>query len=340
MTVPDRTVGALASLAACLGGPIDSVEPVAGGRNSRIFRVRAARRTFALKQYPIAGSDGQDRLGTEVGALRLMAEHGIVSVPRVIAVAADRSCVLLSWIDGDPVVDVSDADIDAATHFLARIHALRHVPGAAGQPAAAEACLSGAEILRQIDARFVALHDVAADDRNLSEFLDLSFTPARDRLEDRSRARLGRARLDFDTDLAPQCRTLVPADFGFHNSMRQRDGSLAFVDFEYFGWDDPVKLTSDILLHPGFALAPEQARRFRVAAEKIYGADATFVDRLTAFLPLFGLRWVLILLNEYIPRRWAQRLRTGVSQDWEAVKAIQLSRAREALRAIAAEVQP
>ena len=67
-------------------------------------------------------------------------------------------------------------------------------------------------------------------------------------------------------------RSLVPSDFGFHNSLRRPDGSLAFVDFEYFGWDDPVKLTADILLHPGRPLAAPQRRRFRAAAARLYGA--------------------------------------------------------------------
>ena len=74
------------------------------------------------------------------------------------------------------------------------------------------------------------------------------------------------AGLDFAAELPQEWRSLVPSDFGFHNSLRRADGTLAFVDFEYFGWDDPVKLTADILLHPGQAARPPQRRRFRAAA--------------------------------------------------------------------------
>ena len=76
---------------------------------------------------------------------------------------------------------------------------------------------------------------------------------------------MGANGLDFITELAQEKRSLVPADFGFHNSLRQGDGSLAYVDFEYFGWDDPVKLTADILLHPGVPLGAAQRERFRSA---------------------------------------------------------------------------
>ena len=81
---------------------------------------------------------------------------------------------------------------------------------------------------------------------------------------------------------------------------------MAFLDFEYFGWDDPVKLTADILLHPGQKLGLPLWRRFRDAAVGVYGDDRSFATRLAAFYPLFGLRWVLILLNEFIPERWHQ----------------------------------
>src|SRR5258707_15893745 len=91
------------------------------------------------------------------------------------------------------------------------------------------------------------------------------------------------AGLAFDAELPQEWRSLVPSDFGFHNSLRRPDGSLAFLDFEYFGWDDPVKLTADILLHPGKPLKPSQRTRFRQAAARLYGGDPAFSSRLTAY---------------------------------------------------------
>ena len=105
---------------------------------------------FALKQYPPRRDDPRDRLATEVGALRLMESRDIDVVPRVVALDRERGFVLLSWIEGSPVGEIGEADIDAAAAFLSSIHALRLVSGAAGQPLAAEACLSGAEIERQV----------------------------------------------------------------------------------------------------------------------------------------------------------------------------------------------
>jgi hypothetical protein len=114
---------------------------------------------------------------------------------------------------------------------------------------------------------------------------------------------------------------------------------LAFLDFEYFGWDDPVKLTADILLHPGRPLEPTQRRRFRRAATQLYGDDPAFASRLSAYLPLFGLRWVFILLNEFIPERWQRRVLAGETGNWSDVRARQLAHARNFLATLAAKVE-
>ena len=59
-----------------------------------------------------------------------------------------------------------------------------------------------------------------------------------------------------------------------------------------------------------------------------------FAHRLSAFLPLFGLRWVLILLNEFIPERWQRRVLAGETGSWSGVKARQLASAREFLASL------
>jgi hypothetical protein len=139
------------------------------------------------------------------------------------------------------------------------------------------------------------------------------------------------AGLDFRATLPQEKRSLVPSDFGFHNALRRADGTLGFVDFEYFGWDDPVKLTADVLHHPGTPLGSLQRDRFRSASLAIYGADASFGARLAALYPLFGLRWALIVLNEFLPDRWRLRVAAGETESWAQAKTRQLARARDLL---------
>lgn len=316
-----------------LGMPAQVELAPAAGRNSRIYRVRSRAGDFALKQYPAMIDDPRDRLATEIGALRLMARHGIEAVPRVAGVDRERGYALLTWIEGAPVDDVMDADVDAGVAFLSAVHAMRKMDAAAEQPPASEACLCGREIERQINARLARLRE-SAREPELLEFIETSFAPVLARSLAEARRTLTSAHLDFTVELPHEWQSLVPSDFGYHNSLRRRDGSLAFVDFEYFGWDDPVKLTADLLLHPGVPLATPQRRRFREAAVRLYGEDRMFEARLAAYLPLFGLRWVLILLNEFVPERWQRQMLAGSSESWSGAKARQLARARRLLAAL------
>jgi hypothetical protein len=97
---------------------------------------------------------------------------------------------------------------------------------------------------------------------------------------------------------------------------------LAFLDFEYFGWDDPVKLTADILLDPGRPLKPPQRMRFRRAATRLYGGDPAIASR-------------IILLNEFIPERCQRRVLAGETGTWRDVKPRQLGQARAFLATLA-----
>jgi hypothetical protein len=291
--------------------------------------VRSGRRVFALKRYPGQQTSGHDRLATEVDALRLLRQHGFGTVPEVLAVDYQHGFALLSWIDGSPVTEVSAADIDQAVAFLAAIHMLRQTSSFGRHRHAAEACLSGIEIQQQIGRRLKMLQTLNMEESLLQAFLEESFSPTFDRLLARARAQMPEAGLDFVAMLPEEMRTLVPSDFGFHNSLRRPDGSLAFFDFEYFGWDDPAKLTADVLLHPGTAMPFTRRQQFRCAAENLYDRDTSFRARLDALYPLFGLRWALILLNEFLPDRWRQRVTAGEAESWSVAKDRQLARARE-----------
>lgn len=74
------------------------------------------------------------------------------------------------------------------------------------------------------------------------------------------------------------------------------------MDFEYFGWDDPVHLVADTLQHPGMELQGDLAAHFLKRCSQIYGkGDPDFDARLRILYPLYGLRWCMIMLNPFLP---------------------------------------
>jgi len=324
-----------------LGSKIDGIEHVAAGGNSRIYNVRTDNQSFALKQYPTLQHDVRDRFQVELDSLRFMERYGIERVPRVVAASREEGLLLLTWINGEPLQSITREDIDAASDFLTEIHQLRQTPEAQCLPLASEACLCGAEIERQIRMRMTRLSERRSSEPDLAVFLDTAFIAAFDQMLPAAVERLSRAGIAYNRALAKHHQSLIPADFGFHNALRQRNGRLAFLDFEYFGWDDPVKLTADFLLHPGMTLDTPAREHFLGAAERRYADDQEFSRRFNALFPLFGFRWVLVLLNEFLPERWELRVRAGAGEtnDWTKAKGRQLGRAADLLERILHETQ-
>ena len=318
--------GAAARLA---GGAVAALARCGGGANNRVFRVdRHDGARFAPKTYIAPGGDGADRLDAEFAGLSFLGSYGVGTVPRALARADDEGCALYGWIDGEPVREPRRDDIDAALDFVRLLQRLAAEGRAADLAPAREACFSASAIVRQIDARRVRLTVAAAADVGLDRFLAETFAPAYAAQVRAARASFAAAGLDFTSDIEAGLRTLSPSDFGFHNALRTARGGLAFVDFEYFGWDDPVKLTADFLLHPGMALATPLKGRFAQAAVQLFGArDDTFALRLRLLYPLFGLRWSMILLNVFLAEGWGRYAFAHDSADRAAMRHDRLTKA-------------
>jgi hypothetical protein len=119
---------------------------------------------------------------------------------------------------------------------------------------------------------------------------------------------------------------LSPGDFGFHNAVRRPDGRLAFVDFEYFGWDDPAKMTADVLLHPGMRRTDAVSSRLSARLRAVFASTPGFEERLNVIFPLCTLNWALIMLNEFDPAHARRRDFAG-DADLAATRTRQLVRA-------------
>ncbi len=278
IAVPD--LGAICRRA--LGRDVASAEPIGAGGNSRVFRVEldgpdaASPRLVVVKFYRRDAGDRRDRLATEFGSLQFLWQNSVRSIPFPIAIARDRECAIYEYIDGQLAMagGLASDDIDSAVDFLHLLRQLRSAPGHEAIAAASEARFSLGEIVAGVGERVDRLRRTPAGDGDVEVmrcWIDETFAPLEAEARDWCRREAARARIEFDEPLDPEARTLSPSDFGFHNAIRRPAGTLAFVDFEYFGWDDPAKTIVDFLLHPGMAAVGEGLkRRFAVAMQTAF----------------------------------------------------------------------
>jgi len=309
-------------------------EQLKGGRNSRVFRVNCADgRVVAAKAYFRSANDRRDRMGCEFRALQLLQKEGVSNVAKPLVADAERHVAIYSFIEGAQAssTTITLADIAQVLDFLRSLKRIAATGRAADFPAASEACFSIEELFENLNGRIAALEHAAEDEPSLSQFLEEDLLPARNKVEEWSLAFCREHGVDPVLEIAPIGRTLGPSDFGFHNALRRPGGTLAFLDFEYFGWDDPAKTICDFLLHPGMDLSAVVKQSFFSGALAVFSETPKIEARVRAVYPLFGLKWTAILLNEFTLDHGARRsFAVGALGLWS--QTAQLEKARRLLR--------
>ncbi len=319
-----------------LGQSFLSLTRIGGGRNSQVYRIDLGNgHAVVLKRYFQTPRDSRDRRLTEVGALRFLHEHGVTGVPRVLGSSPDYPVLILEYLEGVTVSpsQATTGDLDCLAQFLITLQRLSREPAATALPPASEAVFTLPELLGTIALRLDRLRQVERMtplQQELARFLDEEFQPALSRVSAWAEKQL-RPAGGWTCPLPVVARTLSPSDFGFHNCLRRSDGNLVFVDFEHFGWDDPAKTISDFLLHPGMALSVEQRGWFLQGLLAGMGRDHALLERMRVTYVLYGLKWVMILLNEFVPEHLARRVFADPSLRTDDVHRAQLDKARDML---------
>jgi len=318
------------------------IEQITGGRNSQIFKVEDSKGgKFAAKIYYINAADHRDRLDTEFNALNFLWSNNIKNIPEPIVAEPTNDFAIYEYIDGcSPLLlKISLQDIDQACEFLINLNKLRTNIDSEKISSASEAVFSINSLNEDLKHRYNRLMALTEKSERLLEcqnFLSKNLYPFYKKLLIWSKDKLLAAGISIEKMLTKAERVLSPSDFGFHNAIRRPDGELIFLDFEYFGWDDPAKMISDFVLHPGMNLRPELKRRFIDKMLETFDIKGNLRVRLSALFPLFGIKWCFILLNEFIPADMARRDFSGnSSNNHEKRKIKQLNKAKKMLKEVA-----
>jgi hypothetical protein len=308
---------------------VSEVKPVFGGGNSRIYKgYTEVGNEFALKIYP--ADSAHDRLRSEYDGMKTIHSKCVPTVPKLIGVNRGLETTVSRWVDGETISKPTFEDIDQAVGFLSSLHQCRHQIDFDDFPSASAACLSGKQIEEQIDSRLEIL--LIEDNESLNLFLNKKFIDILEKMLELAKATWPNS--DYDLVINRDQQSLSPSDFGFHNALRKKDGSLVFLDFEYFGWDDPVKLICDFAFHPGMELTKEMRKYWFQATLKLYGER--ILPRLSASWALYGLCWVLILLNEFRSEIWERRCAANpaVTDSRIELQSLQLESSRQLIKFI------
>lgn len=316
------------------------VERVYGGGNSQVFCVRdSGGASWCGKVYAAAAPGRHDRMDTEWRALRFLRDNGLRRVPFPVVCDTHRKIAAYQWIEGErlPAAAVSPEMAGLAVGLIGEIDRLRDAPGARDLPPASEACFSLSDLQDNLASRARRLMEVEGDGREYSgmrDFVGRDLAAALAEFSDKAAKGYEALGMSPGDSLAACDRILSPSDFGFHNALATKSG-VVWLDFEYFGWDDPAKTMADFVLHPAMALSLESRRAFWHGMIGLLGGGRDLALRARWTYPLFGVKWCLIILNEFLREGIERRqLASGETVPAVQLRERQLDKARQLLRTL------
>lgn len=315
---------------------------LSGGANNRVVRLECADgEPLLLKEYFAHAGDTRDRFAAEHAFYRYACETaGVAAMPHPRGWAARERWGLFEFVPGQRASagQIDAAAVDAALAFFTTLNAARHHPTARALPAASDACFSVADHFAIVTHRLDRLAGIDGDsplDAEARAFVQHELQPAWAAVQSEGAEAL--RRLHAEESALPEAqRCLSPSDFGFHNALRRADGSWAFFDFEYAGWDDPAKLVCDFFTQPAVPVPAAHFDSFARGVAKALDLPsvADFVARCRALRPVHQLKWCGIMLNEFLGSQQVRRRFALGAAEAEQRKQTQLDQARTALGAL------
>lgn len=284
------------------------LQPLLGGANNRVFRLRSEAGDWVLKSYFQNPADLRNRFRAERAFYEHLWSAGVRRTPEPLGWDAGQRLGVFSHVSGrklDPD-EIGAAMVDQAADFILEIN--QTLPtDAAAMPIASEACFSMAEHLETVDRRVRRLQDLAPAtdlDRGAADFVRAELNPTWERLRAKIVAEAGACLTDT---LPLSARCLSPSDFGFHNALLAADGGLRFFDFEYAGWDDPAKLVCDFFCQPERPVSISHWEHWIGKLETKFDESPTLLARSKRLLPAYRVKWCCIILNEFLLSDRARR---------------------------------
>lgn len=258
--------------------------------NNQLYIIKTDSHKFVLKKYY---PDQNHRYDREITFLNFLSKNNIKNVPKVFFSEKSTGLTLMSWVDGNKIKDPSIKNISEAAQFIEKINSLPR-----GNNSIMNAMDSGFSYIdhyKNIVQRVNILknHLNYADKKtvNLIEHIDKNL------------------KLHSDLKSAYKVTTTIlsPSDFGFHNIL-MNDDKLFFLDFEYSGLDDPIKLACDFFLQPKIPVPIKYLDIFVTHTHLISNLSKDeYLYRFNTLFKINALKWACIALNILDPNLLEKR---------------------------------
>lgn len=311
-----------------LGTDIGSLSQLKGGINNRVFVCGSQKNRWVIKEYPARKGGERDRMNAEVDFLIYAAEVAPGFTPMLAEVDKKQRCVVMEFIEGVNYregVSPGKSDLEKAFSFFCKLNNDLEFAKSFIHMNAAESYLSLRQHMGNLLERLSVMEiehlprEYKKEAGNILCELHAKAEDAVQGIEEQIRSGMVRDAQDEES------LCVSPSDYGFHNAIRSTNG-VVFIDFEFAGWDDPVKTCIDFVLQQR---VPIPLGFMDVASRFFPGKEKNMNNRIIAMAEILRLKWLCIILGVLNPVKLTRMVGDGHGLTEELAVSIQLKRYNE-----------
>jgi len=270
---------------------IQKVKKIKYGINSEVYKFKVDRLNLVTKLYKHRGNLRIRREKQFYEYLKKINNKNII-IPLIFCFKKNLS--VYPFISGSKIKKINTNQIKKLSTFINKINNKKI---STLLPKAVDGIQDRKDHLKLCEKKLNRLKKVKIDSlikKDFSKFLHKKLIPKFKELK--KNFDLNLKKVSPKMKLSKEEMIISPSDFGFHNIIK-KNNKLFFIDFEYAGLDDPVKLICDFYCQPDQFLNAKQKKIF---LENLYlkHHDSNKLNLyIDLFLPFHRLKWCCIILN-------------------------------------------
>ncbi len=265
--------------------------------NNILYKVNLLSGTRLLKKYSRIHAQNWPRGEREYLSLKYLWGKGFREIPEPFAFYPQDNIGIYSFEEGNVLNEenTGEKEIIAISDFIAKIHSL----DASKFPPASTPALCPDDFAKNVEVRIKNIKEQRNPeslDADTKKFAFEEVIPKAEALAADFRKKISKEELIKELPLEEQ--RLNFGDFGVHNVLMDKNGNYKFLDFEYFGRDDPAREMLGFLHHDKHAKISKELRKLFINnyLQKTKVSEK-FLERMKAADPLKGINFVLVYLN-------------------------------------------
>ena len=270
---------------------IQNIKEIKYGINSDVFKFKAQGINLVVKQYK---HKGNSRIKREKLFYEYLKKINNKNIATPLIFSLKKNLSVYPCISGSKIKKINNKHIKKLSNFINKINNKKI---SIMIPKAVDGIQDRKDHLKLCKKKINQLKKVKIDSliqKDFSDFLKKNLIP-----------KFWEIKKNFDLKvkkvlpkmkLKKEEMIISPSDFGFHNVIN-KNNKLFFIDFEYAGLDDPIKLICDFYCQPDQFINTKQKKIFLETLSLKHHDSNKLNSYINLFLPFHRLKWCCIILN-------------------------------------------